>query len=359
MTDFLNSIHFQIDMFNFWYFFFLLLSAGAIVGLYFALRKASPFVQDTVIFSLLALGFILHFLKNYIPPYADYSTGSYVFTDRGMRDCWFVNICGANIALFPFLFFSKSKHVKDYMVYIGVLSGFIALFYPQEPIAKGGGKIFAVDSATQIAEFWDILRFYYHHWMVIAAPLLMVLLKRHTLSYKRIFSAPIGLLVLLLFIILNQIFQSELGYIPLRAQNGGDFLNIDYKNTSYIWGPGKNDAIGNFLAMFCPEFFKIVPIGEFKGQVKYWPWFWMIVPVFVLVTPLSFAVCMIFDHKQFGKDVVWFVKHVKAGGLKDDFRKLGNRILDIVYSRTPVSQEQECCCAACEEDCEKENETIC
>ena len=158
MADFLNSIHFQIDMFNFWYFFFLLLSAGSIVGLYFALRNASPFKKDVAIFSLLAVGFVLHFLKNYIPPYADYSTGVRVFTDRGMRDCWFVNICGANIALFPFMFLCKDKRVRDYMFYIGVLSGFIALFYPQEPIAKGAGKIFAIDSATQIAEFWDILR---------------------------------------------------------------------------------------------------------------------------------------------------------------------------------------------------------
>lgn len=336
MVDFLNSIHFEIDMFNFWYFVFLFLSIGAIIGLYFALKNASPFRKDAVIFSLLALGFVLHFLKNYIPPYADYSTGSYVFTDRGMRDCWFVNICGANIALFPFMFLCKNKKVRDYMFYIGVLSGVIALLYPQEPIVKGGGKIFAVNGAAQIDDFWDILRFYYHHWMVLAAPLLMVLLKRHTLSYKRIFAAPIGLLLLLLFIILNQIFQSELGFIPLRNDN---FIDINYKNSSYIWGPGTNDAIGNFLAMFCPEFFKIVPIGAHKGEVKYWPWFWMIVPVFVLVTPLSFALCMIFDHKQFGQDAASYFKHVKAGGLKEDFKNFYYKIVGIINAKDETEQK--------------------
>jgi hypothetical protein len=270
-------------MFNGWYFFWLALSAGAIVGLYFLLRKRSVTTQKAVLFGLLALGLALHFLKAYIPPYS-------VDEARHLRDSWFVNICGANIALFPFFFWSKNDKIKDYMFYIGVISGLIALFYPQDPLSK----------ADQITDFWDILLFYDHHWTLLAVPLLMVLWGHHKLSYKRILSAPVGLLLLMLFIMLNQIFQSELGFIPMR---GDDLLHTNYKNTSYIWGPSTNDAIGNFLALFCPKFFTVIPIGEFAGQEKYWPWFWLIFPVFILVTPLSFGLCMIFDHRNFGQDV--------------------------------------------------------
>lgn len=273
-----------IAMFNGWYFFWLLVSAGAVVGLYFALRRASAVTQKAVLFGLLAAGFLMHFLKVYIPPYS-------VDEARMLRDSWFVNICGANIALFPFFFWSKNDKIKDYMFYIGVISGLIALFYPQEPIAK----------LDQSAEQLDIIRFYYHHWMVLAVPLLMVLLGHHKLSYKRILVAPTGLLLLMLFIMLNQIFQSELGFIPLRDRE--NFFGIDYKNTSYIWGPGTNDAIGEFLAWFTPPVFKTVPVGEFAGQIKYWPWFWLITPVYILVTPLSFMIAMIFDHKSLYEDV--------------------------------------------------------
>ena len=273
-----------IEMFNGWYFFWIILCSGITAGLYFGLRNRSAFTQKAVLFGLLALGFAMHFLKAYIPPYS-------VDEARHLRDSWFVNICGANIALFPFLIWSKNDRVKDYIFYIGVISGLIALFYPQEPIAK----------VDQLAEQLDIVRFYYHHWMVLAVPLLMVLFGHHQLSYKRLLSAPTGLLLLMLFIMLNQIFQSELGYIPLRDR--GDFFGIGYKNTSYIWGPGTNDAIGDFLALFTPKIFKTVPVGEFAGQVKYWPWFWLITPVYLLVTPLSFLLSLIFDHKALAAEL--------------------------------------------------------
>lgn len=269
-------------MFNSWYFFWIALSLGVFFGLYFLLKNKSQKTQKTVLFSLLAFALALHFLKCFIPPYS---------TDRERlyRDIWFINICGANILLFPFFFLSKNKTLKDYMFYLGVLSGVLSTLLPLEPIQK----------INQAAEWLDVVRFYIHHSLLWIVPLLMVLFGLHELDYRRVWKAPVCLLVVMLFIMLNQIFQSELGFVPLRD---GNFFDPNYKNASYIWGP--DDSIGKFIANFCPELFKTVPAGEFAGQEKYWPWFWLIVPAFLLITPLAFGLAMIFDYNRFAADML-------------------------------------------------------
>ncbi len=272
----------NIQMFNVWYFLFIILSIGGFFGLYFLLRKRSVKTIKITLFSLMISGLVLHFMKGLFPPYS-------IDHAKHLRYSWFVNICGANIALFPFMLLSKNKYVKDYMFYLGVFSGVIAIFYPIEPILKG---------VNQSKEWIDVLRFYFHHNILWYVPLLMVILKLHKLDYRRVISTPIILLLVMLFIILNQVFQSELGFIGLR---GDDIHNIPYTNNSLIWGPDGN--LSTLIEWACPEFFKTIPVGPNAGELKYWPWFWLIFPCFIILTPLCFLTSLIFEYKRFNKDL--------------------------------------------------------
>ena len=53
----------EIQMFNGWYFFWVLLLTFITVDLYLLFKNKSKKAQDILLFSLLAVGLILHFTK--------------------------------------------------------------------------------------------------------------------------------------------------------------------------------------------------------------------------------------------------------------------------------------------------------
>lgn len=263
----------MVQLFNLWYFFFIIFSALIIIGLYFILKNKSNKTKKIVLLSILFFNLALHFLKLLFPPYS-------MNLDKGMHDVWFVNICSTSVLLFPFIFLSKSKTAKDYMVYLGIVSGFLALLYPTEAINKS------------VATF-DLWRFYACHIIIFAVPLLTVLLKLHKLDVKRIWKMPICVSAMLLFIICNQILQSELGIIALRSD---DIFNVNYANPSLIWGP--TDGVAVMFSWLTPNFMKTIPWGEFAGQPKYWPFFWLLPGVIFYFILLPLILCLIFDFKD-------------------------------------------------------------
>ena len=254
--------------------------AGIVVGLYFLLRNKSEKTQKIVLFSILVLSLILHFTKVLYPPYSTDQS-------RMLRDSWFINICGTNIAIFPFLFLSKSKTAKDYMFFLGVLGGLVAIIYPLEVINK----------TNPSAEIFDVIRFYWHHLMLFAVPFLMIILKLHTLSYRRILYMPLWLLFNGAFCMLNQVLQSELGFIPMR---GDDIFSTHYKNSSLIWAPPDIPIIRALV----PKFLRTIPFGEHAGETKYWPLLWAVIPLYLILVPLCFIGYLIFDFKSIKSDFI-------------------------------------------------------
>lgn len=263
----------MVQLFNFWYFFFIIISGLSIYGIYLLLKNKSPKTQKIVLCSILFFNLALHFLKLTFPPYS-------TDPDRAMRDIWFINVCATSVLFFPFIFISKSKTAKDYMVYLGLISGFLALLYPTE----------ALDRSVLTLDLW---RFYICHYIIFAVPLLTILLGLHKLEVKRIWKVPLCVSAMLLFIICNQILQSELGIISLRNQ---DMLNVNFHNPSLIWGP--TDGVAVIFSWLTPDFMKTIPWGEFKGQPKYWPFFWMLPGVIVYFILIPLIICFIFDPKD-------------------------------------------------------------
>lgn len=264
---------------NGWYFFYIILAAAFITALYFILRKLPPKWQKIILVVISLCNLAFHFLKFF---------GSvYYMTDKGYRELFFITLCSSTIALTPFALLSKSESFKDYVFYIGVSGGFMALLIPTEAL---GGDPFCFLS----------VRFYVQHIVLASVPLLCALLNLHRPSYKRIWKMPFWTLFAYCFIIINHVIAYELGFMEAHE----NFLHARFFNPSLVWGP--TDPLAKVLEMFTPNFMKTVPVGEYAGQAKYWPLFWMMPAIFILMWGGPLIYCLLFDFKRIFADCTSF-----------------------------------------------------
>ena len=110
---------------------------------------------------------------------------------------------------------------KDYMFYMGILSGLAAIIFPTEVFGKELLNL-------------NTIRFYLCHIIIFVVPFYMVFYNVHTLDIKRIIYFPISFLIVLCVIYLNEMILMEMGFVDMR---GNDLVNYNYRNFSFIFGP--------------------------------------------------------------------------------------------------------------------------
>lgn len=285
----------KVEYGNGWYFFYIILAALFVAGLYLILRNRTQKTQKTVLFLLSFANFLFHFLK--------YFGSIYYGTEKGMRELFFITICSSTIAFTPFAILSKSGAGKDYVFYLGIIGGLSALFIPTEAIAA--------DSAFSFLA----VRFYIQHTLLIAIPLVAVSLKLYKPNYKNIWKMPALAFFAFGFIMINHIIGYELGFLNVYD----DFFHVRFFNPSLVWGP--SDSLAEPLKILVPKFLKTVPAGEYAGHEKYWPLFWLTIPILLIMTVVPFIMCLLFD----GKNVVAAIK-TEYASITEKFRTAGRNI---------------------------------
>ena len=280
----------MIKIFNLYYFFFIILEILTIIICIKYLKSKSKKFHKNFMGILLIINLINHFLKLLYSPYTN--------LDIGLREIFFTNICSVSILLFPFFFYSKVNVFKDFIIYLGVISGFLALIYPTEALNKN------------ILTF-DVWRFYLCHFIIFLVPILMLSTRYHQVNYHNIYKIPFILIFYYIFIIFQQIIQSELGIISLRNE---DFFDINYRNPSLIWGP--TDDISIVFKIFTPKIFKVVPYGVYRGQEKYWPFFWLLPATFIYFTIIPSIMCIFMDRNHIRNDFINMKKKLSNMDLK-------------------------------------------
>ena len=260
-----------IELWHTYHFITFGIFAFVILLFAFILNKKEQGAQKKVLLVLAFINLAIHFLKLLIPEYRETLPTSF-------KNVTFENICGSTTIMMPFIILSNNKFMKDYIFYIGVLAGLVAIIYPAEVLGK------------ELVEL-DVIRFYISNILIFIVPFFMVYFRIHELSLKRVPAFPLIFLMIECLILANETILMEAGFVDFR---GGDFLSYNYRNSNFIFGPttefkGLSDK---FIDPLVPNFFKTVGAGDYQGMTKYIPVVWLIVPCFIYFNLLGAILCL-------------------------------------------------------------------
>lgn len=275
-----------VQMGNIYYFMYIGIALLLTVLSVAFLKHKSQRFRYWFIFGLIMLGFVIHFLKVFIYPY---TTVEYIFTKIS-----FENICAVSTLLFPFIYFSKNKTLRDYMVMVGMASGILTLIFPVDAMSTYfNGEVIGQRGAFQI----EVMRFYLAHTLLFLSPFLMMYFKMHELSIHRAYRAPLMLILVLLIIFINELVLTALHWVPKA-----DLFNPDKRNPSFIFGVrGDLTGLGAILGIFVPMFMRVAT----PTSTQMWPVVWLVLPAIVYGGMITLIFMFIYDTQE----TLAFFKH--------------------------------------------------
>ena len=231
-------------------------------------------VQSKFLLVLAFANLALHFLKLLIPEYSEAMPTS-------IRKVTFENICATTTIMMPFIMLSKNKVLKDYLFFMGVLGGLAALLFPTEAFGRELGEL-------------DVIRFYICHILLFIVPFYMVFFKHHTLDLKRVPYFPLMFILVECLILANEVILMEAGFVDFR---GGDFLNYNYRNSNFIFGPSPEfqELSDKIVDPLVPNIFKTVGDGPYAGYEKYIPVAWLVVPCVIYFNIIGAGLCLLMN----------------------------------------------------------------
>ena len=261
----------------------------AITVLVFFTTRHNRRASKIVIGSLCFLSLLIHLTRLPFPPHGDTFPSSIQFIMP-------ITVSAFSSFSFFFIFMWGNKTWKDFMFYVGVLGGLMAMFMP----------VAALDNPWY---HYEVIRFMTAHALNGFLPLMMVLCGHHKLDYRYSWRAMFVLVFVLCIILLNEIFMMALGIVHFNDLN--HFFSASTRNGALIFGPEPRGGFASWLfSTLTPAFartapFDITSLGISQGEVFYWPIIWIMFPGAVVLLPMCFLLCLVFDHRRFWRDVRW------------------------------------------------------
>ena len=294
-----------IQIGNFYYFLFLALLVGISVFSVMLCNRLGKVFAKRYITIILWVNFALHFLKQLLPIY-------FSKWPSGLTDSLFPNLCATLIVLSPFIFLFGGKYLKDYMFYIGVLSGVLVYLVPTGAMRE---DVTGLDYAFETA------RFYLCHWPLVVAGLLMVQQGFHKLDWKRLWSIPLVFAGILTIISVSQILFGPImkldGYPHDWVGADGVFNRINLhaamSNQSMQFGP--QAGVDGLFGWAYPYLIPGLMTYRIDGEIYFTPIIWIIPFLYLGTVIIGPLMALPFEHRQMRMDVLAFRQKRKMRAL--------------------------------------------
>lgn len=266
-----------------------MLIIGLIIVFVFAMVYLSRTVSQRTVFWIITImlfaNFALHFLKQFLPSYlADFP--------YSLRKSTVENICAVSVVVFPFLFLYGGKYSKDYMYYLGVISGALACLLPSDAMGR------ELDNFDAIAE---LTRYYLCHVPLVVAPLMMVASGMHKLDYHRIWKQPFILYFVLSVIFFNELALKLCGLVPCTWE---EFFSRGFRNAAFVFGPPPfvDYVFGSLYRVFIPPFFMF----EIDSNLYFIPILWLVIPYYIFGSAVYLLISLPFESRHIKIDFLSF-----------------------------------------------------
>lgn len=266
----------MVEIGNIYYFSTIIFTVVLIISIYLFLKNKSKIYQFRFLLIWAFLGFLLHFLKQFV--YMDINKLSSSTAE---------NICAVSTLFFPFIMLIKKKSAwHDFMFLIGMLGGLAALVYPTEAMNR---DLFS----------FEPMRFYFCHISILSIPLLLALLNIRKPDIKNWWIMPLCFLGYLTIIFLNSALVSFTGMEKVEGFSAYElFLDRNLLNNSFVFGPTDDmGGVGKFIGNLTLPFMRYDLFNLVEGDLFYWPVIWLLIPSYILFVPLYMVFSLPFNLK--------------------------------------------------------------
>ncbi len=236
----------MLDIFSFIYFVWVILAFGLIFLMWYFLKDTSYKTRYYFLFGLTVFAWVLHFSRYWLDP------------DLKLYEMFFLDLCGFSTMVYPFFFLSKNKVFKDYMYYVGGVFAAHSLFYPNN---IEGNPIL----------YFDTIRFFFAHLILVSVPLLLVFWKMHKPNIKHLH-------IMFLFVMIG-------GLYNMALSSAFVFTGMRTTLANYMGLWGNTNSVFRLFEKVAPfmRYSKIVNGVPTRVPI---PFFYMIPGLIVFYVPL-------------------------------------------------------------------------